>query len=78
MSALAIGASAVRGLPESTARRRPQVSKGVEHRLEFVAEINGVKFYNDSKRPMWTRLTMYRGLRPRCVNVILGGKGQRR
>jgi UDP-N-acetylmuramoylalanine--D-glutamate ligase len=23
--------------------------KGVEHRIEYVAEINGVKFYNDSK-----------------------------
>lgn len=23
--------------------------KGVEHRIEFVDEINGVKFYNDSK-----------------------------
>ena len=23
--------------------------KGVEHRIEFVAEIDGVKFYNDSK-----------------------------
>jgi UDP-N-acetylmuramoylalanine--D-glutamate ligase len=23
--------------------------KGVEHRIEFVAEVNGVKFYNDSK-----------------------------
>lgn len=40
---LACGAS-----PESM-RKTVAEFKGVEHRIEFVAEIDGVKFYNDSK-----------------------------
>lgn len=40
---LACGAS-----PESM-RETVRTFKGVEHRIEFVDEINGVKFYNDSK-----------------------------
>lgn len=40
---LACGAS-----PESL-RETVKNFKGVEHRIEFVAEIDGVKFYNDSK-----------------------------
>ncbi len=40
---LACGAS-----PESM-RETVRGFKGVEHRIEFVAEIDGVKFYNDSK-----------------------------
>ncbi|MFZ1702426.1 MAG: UDP-N-acetylmuramoyl-L-alanine--D-glutamate ligase [Pyrinomonadaceae bacterium] len=40
---LACGAS-----PESM-RQTVAEFKGVEHRIEFVAEIDGVKFYNDSK-----------------------------
>lgn len=40
---LACGAS-----PESM-RETVATFKGVEHRIEFVAEIDGVKFYNDSK-----------------------------
>lgn len=42
-SGLACGAS-----PESM-RETVKNFKGVEHRIEFVAEIDGVKFYNDSK-----------------------------
>lgn len=40
---LACGAS-----PESM-RETVKNFKGVEHRIEFVAEVNGVRFYNDSK-----------------------------
>src|SRR4030095_10080925 len=48
--------------------------KGVEHRLEFVRELNGVKFYNDSKatnvNSVWYAL---RGFSEPIV-LILGGK----
>jgi UDP-N-acetylmuramoylalanine--D-glutamate ligase len=48
--------------------------KGVEHRLEFVREINGVKFYNDSKatnvNSVWYAL---RGFSEPII-LILGGK----
>jgi UDP-N-acetylmuramoylalanine--D-glutamate ligase len=40
---LACGAS-----PDSM-RETVRTFKGVEHRIEFVAELEGVKFYNDSK-----------------------------
>ena len=37
------------GAPAEALRRVLSTFSGVEHRLEFVAEINGVKYYNDSK-----------------------------
>jgi UDP-N-acetylmuramoylalanine--D-glutamate ligase len=48
--------------------------KGVEHRLEFVAEINGVKFYNDSKATNVDAAIKCIEAFPGGVNVILGGK----
>jgi UDP-N-acetylmuramoylalanine--D-glutamate ligase len=48
--------------------------KGVEHRLEFVRELNGVKFYNDSKATnvdsVWYALESFKT----PVNLIAGGK----
>jgi UDP-N-acetylmuramoylalanine--D-glutamate ligase len=37
------------GVPADAIRRVLKRFKGVEHRLEFVAERNGVRYYNDSK-----------------------------
>ena len=48
--------------------------RGVEHRLEFVAEINGVQFYNDSKATnVDATLKALEAFSGRLI-VILGGK----
>lgn len=48
--------------------------KGVEHRLEFVRDINGIKFYNDSKatnvNSVWYALQGFED----PIILILGGK----
>jgi UDP-N-acetylmuramoylalanine--D-glutamate ligase len=53
--------------------------KGVEHRIEFVAEIDGVKFYNDSKATSVDAtskaLEALRGSEGKTV-LILGGRGK--
>jgi UDP-N-acetylmuramoylalanine--D-glutamate ligase len=48
--------------------------KGVEHRIEFVVEINGVKFYNDSKATNVDSTMKALEAFERNVIVILGGK----
>ncbi len=37
------------GVPEGTIKNAIKAFRAVEHRIEFVAEKNGVKYYNDSK-----------------------------
>lgn len=37
------------GVPDDTIRAAVKAFRAVEHRIEFVKEINGVKYYNDSK-----------------------------
>ncbi len=70
---LACGAS-----PDSM-RETVKNFKGVEHRIEFVAEIEGVKFYNDSKatsvdatQKALEALSEDGGK----INLILGGRGK--
>jgi UDP-N-acetylmuramoylalanine--D-glutamate ligase len=48
--------------------------KGVEHRIEYVAEIGGVKFYNDSKATNVDSTVKALEAFERNVIVILGGK----
>jgi UDP-N-acetylmuramoylalanine--D-glutamate ligase len=48
--------------------------RGVEHRLEFVAEISGVQFYNDSKATNVDAAVKAIQAFPGPLLVILGGK----
>jgi UDP-N-acetylmuramoylalanine--D-glutamate ligase len=48
--------------------------RGVEHRLEFVAEISGVKFFNDSKATNVDAALKAIEAFPNSLIVILGGK----
>jgi UDP-N-acetylmuramoylalanine--D-glutamate ligase len=72
MAALALGLS-VGASPESM-RAGVREFKGVEHRLEFIDEINGVKFYNDSKATNVDATIMALRSFTEPVIVILGGK----
>jgi len=70
---LACGAS-----PDSM-RETVKNFKGVEHRIEFVAEIEGVKFYNDSKATsVDASVKAVEALSEDVgkINLILGGRGK--
>jgi len=72
MSALAVGIAC--GASADSMRAGVRDFKGVEHRLEFVAEIGGVKFYNDSKATNVDAAIKCIEAFEGGVNVILGGK----
>ncbi len=48
--------------------------KAVEHRLEFVATINGVDYYNDSKATNVDATMKAIAAFPGGIHLILGGK----
>lgn len=62
------------GIETECIRRTLENFKGVEHRLEFVREINGIKFYNDSKatnvNSVWYALKGF----AEPIVLLLGGK----
>ncbi len=72
MAALAAGLAC--GASVDSMRQTVRNFKGVEHRLEFVAEINGVKFYNDSKATNVDAAIKCLEAFAGGVIVILGGK----
>ena len=69
-----VSAAAILGLDFRGVARTISEFAGVEHRLEFVADVNGVKFYNDSKATnvdaTFKALEAFEG----NVILILGGK----
>jgi UDP-N-acetylmuramoylalanine--D-glutamate ligase len=75
---VAVGLSAGAGI--ESMRQTVQHFDPVEHRLEFVAELNGVKFYNDSKATSvdatLKALEAFAG-EPGRVVLILGGRGKK-
>lgn len=72
MAALAVGAFC--GVSIESMRRTIGAFSGVEHRLEFVAELNGIRFYNDSKATNVDAAIKSLEAFPGGVIVILGGK----
>lgn len=81
LAALALGESV--GLELDSMLTTLKNFKGLPHRCEFVAEVNGVRFYNDSKGTnVGATLAAIEGLgeplarRNNRVTVILGGEGK--
>ena len=72
MASLAVGL--VCGAAPASMRATIHDFKGVEHRLEFVSEVKGVKFYNDSKATNVDAAIKSLEAFPGRVIVILGGK----
>lgn len=67
-------AAKARGIPTASLRATLKNFKGVEHRLEFVREVNGVLFVNDSKATnvdsVWYALQSF----TRPIVLLLGGR----
>jgi len=70
----AAAAACVVGADFEAIRRGVSGFRGVEHRLEFVREIRGVQFYNDSKATSVDAAAHALSAFPRGVHLILGGK----
>jgi UDP-N-acetylmuramoylalanine--D-glutamate ligase len=70
----AAGAASLAGVGPSAIASGVKSFAGVEHRLEFVAEINGVSYYNDSKATNVDATLKALDAFPGNLIVILGGK----
>ena len=72
LAAVAIGS--ILGIAPAKIREAVSNFKAVEHRLEFVANINGVDYYNDSKATNVDATIKALESFPRGIHIILGGK----
>jgi len=70
----AVCAARLLEVPAATIRAAVAGFGGVEHRLEFVAEIDGVRYYNDSKATNVDATAKALEAFPGNLLVILGGK----
>jgi len=70
----AVCATALIGAPPSAIAAGVKSFAGVEHRIEFVAEISGVAYYNDSKATNVDATLKALDAFPGGLIVILGGK----
>ncbi len=70
----AICAARLAGAPAETIAQAIEAFQAVEHRLEFVAKINGVDFYNDSKATNVDATMKAIAAFGSGVHLILGGK----
>lgn len=72
MAALAVGSFC--GVPVESMRSTISRFKGVEHRLEYVDEIDGIRFYNDSKATNVDAAIKSLEAFPGGIIAIFGGK----
>ncbi len=70
----AVCAARLAGAPESAIAKAIAKFQAVEHRLEFVAAINGVEYYNDSKATNVDATAKAIAAFTGGVHLILGGK----
>jgi UDP-N-acetylmuramoylalanine--D-glutamate ligase len=70
----AVVAARLAGAPPEAIRRAVEGFVAVEHRLEFVATVNGVEFYNDSKATNVDATIKALESFPGNIHLILGGK----
>jgi UDP-N-acetylmuramoylalanine--D-glutamate ligase len=70
----AVCAARLAGCPAAAVRSAVEKFKAVEHRLEFVANLNGVEFYNDSKATNVDATEKAIAAFPGGIHLILGGK----
>src|SRR6266404_2589809 len=70
----AIAAARIAGASAKAVGEGVRSFAGVEHRLEFVAEINGVRYYNDSKATNVDATLKALDSFPSRILIILGGK----
>jgi UDP-N-acetylmuramoylalanine--D-glutamate ligase len=70
----AIVAARIAGASAKAVAEGVRTFAGVEHRLEFVAEINGVRYFNDSKATNVDATLKALDSFPGRILVILGGK----
>ena len=70
----AVCAARLAGAPAQAVRQAVAAFKAVEHRLEFVATLNGVDYYNDSKATNVDATAKAVEAFPGCIHLILGGK----
>jgi UDP-N-acetylmuramoylalanine--D-glutamate ligase len=70
----AVAATRLAGAEPAAIARGVKSFAGVEHRLEFVSEIAGVRYYNDSKATNVDATLKALDAFPRRILIILGGK----
>jgi UDP-N-acetylmuramoylalanine--D-glutamate ligase len=70
----AVSAASLLGCPPEKIRQAVHNFKAVEHRLEFVANIRGVDYYNDSKATNVDATIKALESFPANIHLILGGK----
>src|SRR6185437_2905785 len=67
-------AARLAGVPGDVVREAIENFESVEHRLEYVATVNGVQFYNDSKATNVDATAKAVEAFPGGIHLILGGK----